>query len=261
MATEQRTCKQCGGAFLFHPGGRRIGDFCSLHCSNASRRVAVESRPLRTCPTCGEPFRVIRPAQRFCSRTCFFRSGISANNGCVGAAKVSAAWEHRPRTSVTRECRVCGRGFTVYPSELPKRAAVYCGAKCAGNARERLFHTCEWCGDSYEVIPSRLGHTRFCSHRCLVLSLAEKNTKLATEAKSRCASKHWLVRRREVLERDNFTCRKCGRTSDLTVHHLVSWRKTQDDSPENLLTLCRGCHYRTHFPDGVGPNKRYKAIY
>jgi hypothetical protein len=29
----------------------------------------------------------------------------------------------------------------------------------------------------------------------------------------------------------------------LTVHHIKRWIFTQDDSPSNLITLCRSCHW------------------
>lgn len=54
------------------------------------------------------------------------------------------------------------------------------------------------------------------------------------------------VNRMKCLERDNFTCRKCrldGKLEgDFDVHHIRPFRRSLDDSVENLITLCASCH-------------------
>lgn len=53
--------------------------------------------------------------------------------------------------------------------------------------------------------------------------------------------------RRSIRERDRYTCRECGEPQGdvaLDVHH-IDYNK-QNCSPNNLVTLCRGCHIRTN---------------
>ena len=48
-----------------------------------------------------------------------------------------------------------------------------------------------------------------------------------------------------VYKRDNFTCQKCGKTKiPLDVHHKKSFIETQDNSLNNLISLCRSCHMK-----------------
>lgn len=75
--------------------------------------------------------------------------------------------------------------------------------------------------------------------------------------------KNWPSQRKKTLERDNYTCRKCGHIGrrrangrwDVSVHHIrkISWfvdiaKKSVDyesaNSLNNLITLCEvsGCH-------------------
>ena len=57
----------------------------------------------------------------------------------------------------------------------------------------------------------------------------------------------WNVRE-YVLFRDNHTCQCCkGKSKDkvLNVHHIES-RKTGDNAPNNLITLCETCHKGYH---------------
>jgi len=47
----------------------------------------------------------------------------------------------------------------------------------------------------------------------------------------------------KVFERDNYTCRYCGKTGiPLTVDHIVLWEKGGPTIEENLLTACRKCN-------------------
>ena len=61
-----------------------------------------------------------------------------------------------------------------------------------------------------------------------------------------------LLIRREVLERDNFTCQECGSQKQLDVHHKDgnSYRRVgaeANNSLSNLITLCHKCHMNKHF--------------
>jgi len=52
--------------------------------------------------------------------------------------------------------------------------------------------------------------------------------------------------RKQVLRRDGWTCQSCGKKSNLEVHHKQFRGRSGDDSEENLITLCAGCHLLVH---------------
>jgi 5-methylcytosine-specific restriction endonuclease McrA len=54
----------------------------------------------------------------------------------------------------------------------------------------------------------------------------------------------WKALRESILERDSRSCVLCGSATHLHVHH-IDLDKT-NDHPENLVTLCEGCHARVH---------------
>ena len=72
----------------------------------------------------------------------------------------------------------------------------------------------------------------------------------------------------KILERDNYTCKSCGRTKKLEVHHIDGNNKNNDLN--NMITLCMACHrnlnwvlqhpYLTYLvlktSDGKAENKR-----
>jgi len=51
----------------------------------------------------------------------------------------------------------------------------------------------------------------------------------------------------EALRRDNYRCQVCGRKKgsvNVLIHHING--NNQNNDPENLVTLCVGCHLRLH---------------
>ena len=66
-------------------------------------------------------------------------------------------------------------------------------------------------------------------------------------------SNEWKEIKSIVLERDNYTCRCCGRTKDdenahLSVHHreYTHLFHESDNNYEDLITLCKICHLWIH---------------
>lgn len=66
---------------------------------------------------------------------------------------------------------------------------------------------------------------------------------------SRYRGEDWYAQRHATIKRDNYTCQICGVTIDelessqyMHVHHIVPYRLTQDNSLDNLITLCASCH-------------------
>jgi hypothetical protein len=54
----------------------------------------------------------------------------------------------------------------------------------------------------------------------------------------------WKKLAQEIRKRDNFTCQLCGKKGATDVHHIIPRRMKIDNSPENLITLCRSCHIK-----------------
>jgi hypothetical protein len=52
--------------------------------------------------------------------------------------------------------------------------------------------------------------------------------------------------KKNVLKRDQYTCKKCGETDEtgniLHVHHIVPLCFGGKDEMENMITLCGNCH-------------------
>ena len=60
-------------------------------------------------------------------------------------------------------------------------------------------------------------------------------------------SSYWKNVKKEVLKRDKNTCSECGSNKYLHVHHLsYSHHFEEHLHLEDLITLCKSCHEKTH---------------
>lgn len=108
---------------------------------------------------------------------------------------------------------------------------------------------CERCGDSFiRQVPSGESR-RFCSRSCASKHQHEtrENPIDPTAPKSDA--------RRKALERDNYTCQRCGckvedglreTSQSAEVHHLIPKMAGGTDALANLITLCFRCHQKAH---------------
>jgi 5-methylcytosine-specific restriction endonuclease McrA len=51
----------------------------------------------------------------------------------------------------------------------------------------------------------------------------------------------WARLRARVLERDAWTCGRCGAPAT-EVHHIVPWAQGGSDDEANLVSVCHQCH-------------------
>jgi len=51
--------------------------------------------------------------------------------------------------------------------------------------------------------------------------------------------------KRSIRERDKYTCQICSKNPAIQVHHIDYDKK--NCNPDNLITLCKGCHSKTSF--------------
>jgi len=69
---------------------------------------------------------------------------------------------------------------------------------------------------------------------------------VTSETIKRCSELFWKKLRKMVYQRDNFTCQKCGKhEGKLQCHHIVPFRINEDNSMNNLITLCIACHRKS----------------
>lgn len=170
------------------------------------------------------------------------------------------------RTRVTRQCKHCGMSFEAAPSDIATRGALYCSIECRNkNRRNGVQRKCRQCGADFYLYPGAADRSKragdFCSLGCY------QATRRSTGAYPHFGS-GWRSIAAAVRDRDNHTCRDCGRVwadgmQRFCVHHLTARRHYDKDLSEanvmeNLVTLCRSCHMRRE--QAIQEAKRRLAI-
>jgi 5-methylcytosine-specific restriction endonuclease McrA len=72
--------------------------------------------------------------------------------------------------------------------------------------------------------------------------------------RERLLDPRWISVREKILERDDYTCRCCGSSERLQVHHrqyhrdksTLDWKKPWEYEPILLITVCESCHQEGH---------------
>lgn len=65
--------------------------------------------------------------------------------------------------------------------------------------------------------------------------------------------------RQRILKRDDFTCRRCGSTEDLTIDHKIPRSRGGTNDEDNLQTLCRRCNSAKNNRQAAAFNKESLA--
>jgi len=126
------------------------------------------------------------------------------------------------------------------------------GTECTTFIRPQyvMDGVCLWCGK--QVIGKR--KKLFCSNECS-LNFNRSTSSVYYSSGSRGGYAN------HILRRDNYTCQRCKDfhgfinehgiklpTTDgkLEIHHILPVQFGGDDSPTNLITVCKKCHKEIH---------------
>jgi len=193
-----------------------------------------------TCKTCGKEFSA-RPCdnRKFCSEECS-----------------RASWKDSRNNSVLVNCVICNKEYYAWPSRLKEGKDKCCSKTC----RVELMKTTSY------LVTNNPSKTDEGKARLRLQNKGEKSwnwkggiTDLRTQIYRSDIFRNW---RKEVFERDNWTCQECGIVGgSLQAHHIKSFSdiikdnqiKTLEDALKceelgdisNGICLCIECHKLT----------------
>jgi len=115
--------------------------------------------------------------------------------------------------------------------------------------KKRIKRICQTCGKVF-YWPPWYGKGKYCSIRCAAEATSKRMKGSGNPNWKGGPIKYNYIRRgfgwrrirKAILERDNYTCQRCGAKNNLTVHHILPYREFKNNEERNLVTLCRSCH-------------------
>lgn len=209
--------------------------------------------------------RVCARCERFKSMTEFRRNGVGSRickACCVDQekdwrrrnvdrlrAKTKRYFADRSSDDVfeTRQCLHCGADFRFHTASARdgKHPGKFCSKKCH-SAHGRAVIKCGFCKKPFEVWRCMVDKRKYCSAFCAGTKLHQSQITDDVLRRIHYTSAAWRERSAEIVTRDHNECQECASGVDLVVHHIVPWLESRDDSPSNLITLCRSCHADKH---------------
>lgn len=185
---------------------------------------------------------------RFCGRACFY--------------------EYNKHKTWGKECLFCSQQFKVeYSTKKQWDRRKYCSRECMshGFEKELASFKCEECGLVITKKVKKENKLRFCGNKCAGRAWA----RTATENRGDMTgdknpswkggitpinhkirtSIEYILWRKSVFTRDNWTCQECGeRGNILHAHHIKPFARYPElrTSIENGITLCYTCHKEIH---------------
>ena len=253
-------------------------------------KECLKNRYMCTCEWCNKQFKSGDKGQRFCSRECQSKWHSESMRG-----------ENNPHYDrIKCICDYCGKEMEVSKSKYKRSNNHFCSNECHGgwkseNCRgensphyNKVECSCDYCGKEIKIIKSQYDkhNNHFCSNECKSKWHSESmrgenhpcygkeglkgennpnyNPNLTPEEREQGRNiegyKDW---RKEVFERDNYTCQCCGKKGErLNAHHIFGYAEHKDLRTEvdNGITLCEDCHREYHKQYGY-KNNDYKDFF
>lgn len=112
---------------------------------------------------------------------------------------------------------------------------------------------CQFCGKRMHRIRFDSGRLedlsafvrrKYCSRECMKKAFV----KVGQNEQDIGPAHHSARKIKYLIQGADMVCEKCGSTRNVEVHHKDG--NYQNNSPENLMILCRSCHMKEHKPKG-----------
>lgn len=231
----------------------RIGQkfYCSKECQHEGLKLYSGDTYIEVkCDYCGNIFKkryckYVKNKKHYCSKEC-------AYGGKPASRKIEV------------KCDYCGNTIKIKERKYKEQKHFFCNRECYRrynvgknhpNYKERIITYCEWCGKELirEQWQKKNHPMSFCSLECegkwmKKYQVGENNVNWRGGYDGCYGLKveEWCAIKNTVRKRDNYTCQNCGAVEKdgetFHVHHIIKYRLTQDNSNNNLITICPMCH-------------------
>lgn len=226
-----RICPVCKSSYTADPKRLKFGrqTTCSRDCSYRQRSKKISKKVELVCATCKKHYfrspSSIRYKVNCCSRK------------CAGQARTAGLIPH-----------IVTRKYTYTEDSKARLIATARSPKGKRVLHPLVCHNCRKTFEDPHWGRMRKSGVEFCSLKCCnEYRRGDKNPAWRGGHPEYYGS-NWRSIRREVRERDNYTCQRCNKkpTRLPDVHHIkpIGTFDTPEEGnySENLISLCHSCH-------------------
>ena len=188
---------------------------------------------LHSCQICGKEFQSYIKTSKYCS------------DACIGKSQ---------QRRILKVCENCGKEFETHKCYEKRVTCCSMDCKYALTRKKSIKPViCKGCGIEFfqKIDRTKISNVKspslFHSPECLKAwrkkrYSGKKNPRWLGGTVAYRGS-DWDIQRKKAAERDNYTCQICFAIPEkINVHHIIPYRKTQNNSLDNLITLCSVCH-------------------
>lgn len=145
-------------------------------------------------------------------------------------------------------CKLCSKQFYTKPSYIKLGISKFCSRECKQKSQLKgQYFNCEKCRKQIWRSPKAIKHSKsnkyFCSRHCQSLW---RNSHYSGNLHHNWKGDEYIYLKLMRKLHASPECKNCGIDNKkvLIVHHVDKNRK--NNSIENLMWLCRNCHYLIH---------------
>lgn len=202
------------------------------------------------CPDCGNETIKKSPNQKRC-KPCALEAHGQTSSGFSHKTCILCGKTYKPTGSTQVVCEFCK---PTYHAETNRKHLNAIRRK-KGQTPVGTMVMCSSCGEDFPYHSGPQHRCPPCQKRYKVEKIhewlksdKERLKRYTTKARD---NYDFSGNRQKALERDNHTCQRCGTKEDLHVHHIDgngvnTPREYRNNSLDNLITYCRGCHTLVH---------------
>ena len=211
------------------------------------------------CIKCGEPYLTIKSKQSiFCGHSCAISGKRVGKNHPMYGSKQNGIYNYNYKGGVT------GTNIPLYDTFAHKMSYAEEVMAVYENGLKVLQVKCAYCGKWFIPktisVQSRikalngavLGEARlYCSENCKQVCPIYYQKEWPKDFKHATSREVDPQLRQMVLERDNWTCKICGKTVDeaeIHCHHMdpAAQNPMFQNDMDSCVALCKGCHCWVH---------------
>lgn len=266
-------CENCGKEFL---SSKKTQRYCGASCRIDAARETV----IKECANCGKEI----SRKKSEAKAKFSYCSIKCRNEHMKVRNIKKNNPNWKAKTITVQCDYCRKNFEY--KNYTKRTHKYCSRECKSkhqsitlksennpNFKNKTIHTkCDCCKKEITVPEHKKKKRKnvYCSVKCKnehngTLYSGVNNPNYINGLSHDYRIRYRIVEgynqwRKNVMQRDNFTCQLCGdsKGGNLHAHHLdgYNWAKAKRTEIDNGITLCSTCHTGFHKRYGNGNNTK-----